>query len=89
MHVRQFLEVPMYLYGELSSKFDEFLAVRSQFDSDNGVAFPAPTCCDGIVQDTIRVETVFIIQAKLPIRQTDTFITRGSIGVYATLGDPV
>ena len=25
--------------GELSSKFDEFLAVRSQFDSDDGVDF--------------------------------------------------
>ena len=31
--------------GELSSKFDEFLAVRSQFDSDHGVDFYAPTCC--------------------------------------------
>ena len=31
--------------GGLSSKFDEFLAVRSQFDSDHGVDFYAPTCC--------------------------------------------
>ena len=31
--------------GELSSKFDEFLAGRSQFDSDHGVNFYAPTCC--------------------------------------------
>ena len=45
MHVRQFLEVPMYLYGELSSKFEEFLAVRSQLDSDNGVDFSTPICC--------------------------------------------
>ena len=30
---------------ELSSKFDEFLAVRSQFDSDHGVDFSAPTFC--------------------------------------------
>ena len=37
--------------GELSSKFDEFLAVRSQFDSDHGVDFlrlhvanPRPLC---------------------------------------------
>ena len=31
--------------GELSSKFDEFLAVQSQFDSDHGINFYAPTCC--------------------------------------------
>ena len=31
--------------GELSSKFDEFLAARSQFDSDHGVDCYAPTCC--------------------------------------------
>ena len=29
----------------LSSKFDENLAVRSQFDSDHRVNFYAPTCC--------------------------------------------
>ena len=29
--------------GEPSSKCDEFLAVRSQFDSDHGVGFAAPT----------------------------------------------
>ena len=31
--------------GELSSKFDEFLAGRSQFDRDHGVDFYAPTSC--------------------------------------------
>ena len=31
--------------GELSSTFDEFLAVWSQFDSDDGVDFYTPTCC--------------------------------------------
>ena len=31
--------------GELSSKFEDFLAVRSQFDSGHGVDFSAPTCC--------------------------------------------
>ena len=31
--------------GELFPKFDEFLAERSQFDSDHGVNFYAPTCC--------------------------------------------
>ena len=30
---------------KLSSKFDGFLAARSQFDSDLGVDFYAPTCC--------------------------------------------
>ena len=30
--------------GVLSSKFYEFLAVRSQFDSDHGVDIYAPTC---------------------------------------------
>ena len=35
----------LYYYRELSSKFEEFLAVRSQFDSDHGVDFSAPTCC--------------------------------------------
>ena len=29
-------------------------------------------------RDTIRVKTDFIIQAELPIAQTDTFITSGS-----------
>ena len=45
--------------------------------------------CDGTVQDTFRVKTGFIIQAQLPIRQTDTLITCLKWGVYATLGDPV
>ena len=31
--------------GGLSSKFEEFLAARSQFDSDHGVDFSAPTVC--------------------------------------------
>ena len=31
--------------GGLPSKFDEFLAVRSQFDSDHGIIFYATTCC--------------------------------------------
>ena len=31
--------------GGLSSKCDKFLAGRSQFDSDHGVDFFAPTCC--------------------------------------------
>ena len=30
--------------GELSSKSAEFLAGRSQFDSDHGIHFSAPTC---------------------------------------------
>ena len=31
--------------GGLSSKFDKFLAARSQFDSDHGVDFSTPTSC--------------------------------------------
>ena len=31
--------------GGLSSKCEEFLAGRSKFDSDHGVGFAAPTCC--------------------------------------------
>ena len=31
--------------GALSSKFDEFVAVQSQFDGDHGVNCYAPTCC--------------------------------------------
>ena len=61
VHVRQFLEVPMYLYGELSSKFEEFLAMRSQFDSDNGVDFPAPTCC----LSAIFVRPLFVFYCPL------------------------
>ena len=40
-------KVYLYYYslGELSSKFEEFLAGRSQFDSDHGIDFSAPTCC--------------------------------------------
>ena len=29
----------------MSSKFDEFLAVQSQFDSDHGVDFSPLACC--------------------------------------------
>ena len=32
-------------YTNLSSKFDRFLAGRSQFDTDHGVDFNAHTCC--------------------------------------------
>ena len=32
------------LYEGCPQKFDKFLAGRSQFDSDNGVDFYAPTC---------------------------------------------
>ena len=38
-----------YIYtniiGELSSTFEVCLAARAQFDSDHGVDFPPPTCC--------------------------------------------
>ena len=42
--------------------------------------------CDGTVQDTIRVKTIFIIQAELPIRKQDTFITSVKWGVYSHSG---
>ena len=49
-------EVTIYLYyyrravrKNLSSKFDEFLAVQSQFDSDHGVDFYAHTCCQSTI----------------------------------------
>ena len=35
----------MHTVGGLSSKFDGFLAGLSQFDSDRGVDFSTPTCC--------------------------------------------
>ena len=31
--------------GDMSSTCDEFLALESQFDSDHGVDFSAPTFC--------------------------------------------
>ena len=37
----------------LSSKFDEFLAVHSQFDSDPGIDFYAPTCCQSATFGTV------------------------------------
>ena len=41
-----FTKVHIYTsIGELSSEFDEFLAKRSQFDSDHGVDFYVTTCC--------------------------------------------
>ena len=36
---------PKAVLTNLSSKLDEFLAERSQFDSDHRVNFYAPTCC--------------------------------------------
>ena len=35
----------MDVLKKLYSKFEEFLAGRSQFDNDDGVDFYAPTCC--------------------------------------------
>ena len=47
-HLQNEALCPMLLYttiGGLSSKFEVFLAGRSQFDSDHGADFSAPTCC--------------------------------------------
>ena len=43
-HDEQLQTTIIYNIGELSSKFEEFLAARSQFDSDHGIDFSAPTC---------------------------------------------
>ena len=51
--------------GELSSKFDEFLAVRSQFDSEHGVDFYAPTCC----QSAIFVPSLFAFYCPFFLRK--------------------
>ena len=40
-----------YVLTNLSSKCDKFLAERSQFDSDHGVNFYAPTCCQPVSLD--------------------------------------
>ena len=45
----------------LSSKFDKFLAVRSQFDSDNGIDFYAHTCCQ-----SATVGPLFAFYCPLP-----------------------
>ena len=53
-----------YIYttiGGLSSKFEEFLAGRSQFDSDHGVDFSAPTCC----LSAIFVRPLFVFYCTL------------------------
>ena len=47
--------------GERSSKCEEFLAVRSQFDSDHGVDFSAPTCC----QSATFVRALFALYCPL------------------------
>ena len=47
--------------GNLSSKFDEFLAARSQFDSVLRVNLYAPTCCKSatFVPPLLRLSFVF------------------------------
>ena len=47
--------------GELSSKCEEFLAEWSQFDSDHGVNFSAPTCC----QSATFVQPLFAFHCPL------------------------
>ena len=47
--------------GEPSSKVDEFLAVRSQFDSDHGVDFSTATCC----QSATFVRPLFALYCTL------------------------
>ena len=47
--------------GGLSSKFEKCVAVRSQFDSDHGVDFSTPTCC----QSTTFVRRLFAVYCTL------------------------
>ena len=48
-----------------SSKFDECLAVRSQFDSDHGVDFSTPTSC----QSATFVRPLFAFYCTLSFRK--------------------
>ena len=45
MHTHKPAGSNRYYYRRLSSKFDEFLDGRPQFDSYHGVDFYTPTCC--------------------------------------------
>ena len=47
--------------GELSSTCEEFLTGRSQYDSDHGVNFSAPTCC----QSATFVQPLFAFYCPL------------------------
>ena len=51
----------------LFSKFDEFLAVRSQFDSDHGVDFYAPTCCQSATFISIPLIPACTARPGLPL----------------------
>ena len=67
--ISQFLNLN-FIYttiGALSSKFDEFLAARSQFDSDNGVDFSTPTCC----QSATFVRPLFAFYCTFITKQND------------------
>ena len=51
--------------GEMSSICEEFLAVMSKFDSDHGVDFSAPTCC----QSTTFVQPLFAFIVRCFLRK--------------------
>ena len=57
--------------GGLSSKFDEFLAVRSQFDSDHGVDFSTPTSCQSLPTLFSFYCTLFFNYAAFRHRRSD------------------
>ena len=50
-----------HVLKKLSSKFDEFLAARSQFDSDHGFDFYVPTC----FQSATYVRTLFAFYLRM------------------------
>ena len=77
---------PRYSYstiGELSSKCDEFLALRSQFDSDYGVHFSAPTCC----QSATLVRPLFTFYCPLFFMKKIIIMRHFATGAMFTLRD--
>ena len=67
--------------GGQSSKFEKFLAVQSQFDSDHGVDFSAPTSC----QSATFVRPLFAFYYSLFLRKKimQYFATDHQRDVYA------
>ena len=53
--------------GGPSSKFDEFLAALSQFDSDHGVDFSTPTSCQSVtlVRQLFAFYCTFFLRKKI------------------------
>ena len=67
--------------GELSSKFEEFLAVLSQFDSDHGIDFSVPTWCLSVI--FVRPFLCFIVLCFLREKIINNAAFRHRRDVYA------